>query len=212
MKTNTQPISVANDLLAPVQYVKGVGPERAKVLNRLGITTIRDLLYYIPRKYLDRSQIKKISEVDPFSEDEQTVQGTILAVSPHRTKGGKYLLDVAIGDGSGMIIATWFNQAYLKDYFKKGEQVVLSGKVKFYNRRIQLAGPEFELIKDTQPASQSKSAGRPNLLHTGSIVPCYPLTEGISQKVMRGIMKQAVTKYAPGLSDLFSSMPDIRPA
>lgn len=190
-------MTIPKDLFAPVQFIKGVGPERAKRLERLGVSTVYDLLYFFPRKYLDRSQIKKISDVAETMDEEQTVQGAILAISLRRGRTRKSILEVAVGDGSGVIIATWFNQPYLKQYFSKGQKLILSGKVKLYKQRLQFTSPEFEIGKDTSD----------NLLHTGGIIPCYPLTEGLSQKVIRSVVKRVLDKYVSVLPDVFDTLP-----
>ncbi|MFC1524880.1 ATP-dependent DNA helicase RecG [Planctomycetota bacterium] len=189
-------MSIQNDLLTSVQFIKGVGPERAKMLKRLGVSTVYDLLYFFPRKYLDRSQIKKIRDVSKGIDEEQTIQGTVMAISSHRGRTRKSILEVAIGDGTGVIMATWFNQPYLKQYFKKETRLMISGKVKLYNRRLQFASPEFELGKDSAD----------KMLHTGGIIPCYSLTEGLSQKVIRSVIKRVLEKYVEVLPDVFNSL------
>lgn len=189
-------MSIQNDLLASVQFIKGVGPERAKMLKRLGVSTVYDLLYFFPRKYLDRSQIKKIRDVSAGIDEEQTIQGTVMAISLRRGRTRKSILEVALDDGTGVIMATWFNQPYLKQYFKKETRLMISGKVKLYNRRLQFASPEFELGKDSAD----------KMLHTGGIIPCYSLTEGLSQKVIRSVIKRVLEKYVKVLPDVFNSL------
>jgi ATP-dependent DNA helicase RecG len=195
-KKATKVVSFSNDLFAPVQFIKGVGPERAKIFQRLGITTVYDLLYFFPRKYLDRSLIKKINEVSADTDEEQTIQGTILTLNLRRTRRGMHLLETAISDGSGVVFATWFNQPYLKNVLKKGERLILSGKAKYYNQRIQFTAPEFEMGKDSTS----------DLLHTGGIIPCYPLTAGLGQKVIRSIIKHALERYEDKMPDIFGAL------
>ena len=171
------------DLHKDIQYIKGVGPARAKLLNRLGIFTVEDLLYYIPFRYEDRSNIKPISEIAQYCGDlHQTVQGEILStrvvITPRQKKK---IFEAVIGDSSGHITAKWFNQAFLKDVLKKGSMVVLNGQVKadHYGYGLYIEGPEFEII----------SPGDNALIHTGRIVPIYHVTSGLSQKVMRNIIR-----------------------
>ena len=139
------------ELFASAQFIKGVGPQRIRTLNRLGIFTIRDLLYHFPRRYLDRTKIKTVAEVlkEARSGDdaEQTIQGKVLALSLHRTRRGMNILEILLGDSSGTILANWFNQPYLKRYFHKGDHLILSGKLKFY-KRPTLVTPEYEIIRD----------------------------------------------------------------
>lgn len=111
-----------------VKYVKGVGPQRAKLLNKLGIHTVRDLLFYFPREHLDRTRIKKISELTPG--ERTTITGKVLSGTLRLSTTGIKIFDLAVTDGTGVIWATFFNQPYLKDTFKKGDAVVLSGEVR----------------------------------------------------------------------------------
>jgi len=185
-----------------VQFIKGVGPERAKLLKRLGISTIRDLLYHFPRKYLDRTKIETIAGVltpNPEQETpnlsvEHTIEGKIAAVSLRpawggtplslrRTRRWQTILEVAIADATGLIRATWFNQPYLKEYFHKGDRLLLSGKLKYY-KGYQLESPEYEIIE---------TPGEPAL--PPGLVPCYPLTNGLTQRYLRKIISTALDKY-----------------
>lgn len=185
---------LSNPTFTSAQYLKGVGPQRIKRLNRLGIHTIRDFIYHFPTKYLDRTRIKNIAAVlDPSRRDdeEQTIQGEVLAINLRRTRRGKTILEVAVSDKTAVIYATWFNQPYLKNNFVKGQKLILSGRIKFYDK-IQIVSPEYEIIK--------KDNHHP--LHTASIVPCYPLTEGLNQRFMRRVLKTALQKYAPMMPEI----------
>lgn len=187
------------DIFASAQFIKGVGPGRIKSLNRLGIYTIRDLLYHFPRRYLDRTKIKTIAEVlketDSGDDTEQTIQGKVLALSLHRTRRGMNILELALGDATGIIQATWFNQPYLKRYFQKGDHLILSGKIKFY-KKPTLVAPEYETVRgeDYEP------------LHSGRLISCYPLTEGVNQRFMRKIIKTALDKYSEYIPDTLSGI------
>jgi len=168
-----------------IQYIKGVGPERAKLLHRLGIHVVEDLLYFLPFRYEDRSRIRTIKEVlkDLWKESDkiQTLQGRIISsniiVTPRQ---GKKIFEISISDNSGYITARWFNQVYLKDILKRGKFVVLSGYIKIdtYAGIPYMESPEFEII----------DSGEEDLIHTGRIVPFYHLTNGLSQKMMRKIV------------------------
>jgi ATP-dependent DNA helicase RecG len=191
-------------LLVSAQYIKGVGPERFKLLNKLGIQTIRDLMYHFPRRYLDRSRIKTIGEVleegrksSPGILPEQTIQGKILESVLKRTRRWVSIFQIAVGDDTGIVYATWFNQPFLKEYFNKGDEVILSGKLKFYKQPF-LESPEYEIIKGEEYEP----------LHAGRIIPCYPLTAGLNQKYLRRIIKGAVEKYSSELEDTLKLIPD----
>lgn len=171
-----------------IQYVKGVGPARAKLFNKLGIHTVEDLLNHIPFRYEDRGNLKPVKELllDWYSLKDyasyQTVHGKVIStriiITPRQRRK---IFEATIGDGSGFITAKWFNQPYLKGVFKKDSTVVLSGHVRLdnYSHELYLDSPEYEII-DSQDDE---------LIHTGRIVPVYRLTQGLSQKVFRGIIK-----------------------
>ncbi|MBI5778937.1 MAG: ATP-dependent DNA helicase RecG [Planctomycetes bacterium] len=179
-----------------VQFLKGVGPQRSKLFLRLGINTVSDLLAYIPRKYLDRSQIKSIKEslasINP--DEEVTLKGTITAVRLHLPKYHKTIFEVVLSDSTGHISATWFNQPYLQTVFAKGQEVILSGKIKFY-KYPQLSSPEYEFISGDNFAP----------LHSQGIIPCYPLTEGLTQKFLRRIIRYCLDNYISLVQDNLGS-------
>ena len=148
----------------PIQFIKGVGPAKAVLLANLGITTVEDLLYLFPFRYEDRSQFIPIAMVQTGIP--QTICGTVMSArrnfySKNRT------VEVVITDKSGRISAVWFNQPYLANIFKEGQEVVLYGRVDVFGRRLQMVVPDFELI-----SQEDRS------LNMGRIVPVYPLTKG----------------------------------
>lgn len=191
-----------NKLTDSVQYLKGVGPARARLFNRLGIYTVRDLLYYFPRTYLDRSKIKTIKEIiseRPINTETETIiSGQVLAVSMYPTRSGKRILEVGVGDDTGIITAVWFNQPFLKRVFAKGQKLILAGKLAHYGRTLQIASPEYEVIP-TQFLPDQNGGFTPT--HTQGIVPCYGLTESLGQKFIRRLMKETVPVYAPLVPD-----------
>src|SRR3989338_8873978 len=157
-----------------IQFVKGVGPARKKVFQRLGIESVEDLLYFFPRRYEDRRNLVPISrlKVGEF----QTVTGKILGSASRRswyTK--KHVLEVVLEDDGGHLACTWFNQPYLLNYFKEGRHAVCYGKVDMYKDRLQMISPEWEIIEEKEDAQ----------LNLGRIVPIYPLTQGITQRFLR---------------------------
>ncbi len=174
-----------------IRYVKGVGPKRALAFERLGITSIRDLLYLFPRRYEDRSQFSPIAKL--VLNSHVSVRGEVLAVKlkPLRRMP---ILEVTVGDDSGMIHAVWFNQPYLKNQFAAGQQIILFGKVEWYKDRMQITSPEYEIIEGDEAA-----------IHAGRITPVYPLTEGLFQRSLRTTMKdildaqldRVISEYLP---------------
>lgn len=171
-----------HNLSSPIQYLKGVGPNRAKILQKIGIRTIQDLILYFPRDWDNRKNIKKISQCR-YGEKE-TICGEVLVVALEKTKRNFSLVKIAVSDTSDIIYAIYFNQPYMKDRFKKGDKVILTGKVErgYYGQK-EIQNPEFEIISDDE---------EDNNLNTGRIVPLYTLTEGISQRVMRQLVKTSL--------------------
>lgn len=171
------------------QYVKGVGPHRFRLLNRLGIQTIWDLLTYYPRRYEDRSQFIPIARVKVG--ESHTIKGEVLASGVRQTKTRKMsLFEIAVSDGSRIIYGVWFNQPYLKDYFHVGDKVILYGRIEVF-QHLQMSSPEFEILTNDEEDS----------LHMGRIVPIYPLTQRLTQRPLRGIIYQGLERYLPYAKD-----------
>ena len=174
-----------------IESVKGIGPQRAKLFLRVGIRTVSDALYYLPYRYEDRTELKKISEIRP--DGTGTVQGKIVFANDIRTRMRKFrIFEIAIHDGTGLLKAKWFNQPFLQKNFPLGKDVILSGIVKNSGQAaLEMDSPEYELVSDDTDS----------FIHTKRIVPVYRITEGISQKQFRKIMFGMVTEHASGLSD-----------
>jgi len=172
----------------PIQFIKGVGPAKAKLLANLGVVSVEDLLYLFPHRYEDRSQFTPIAMLQVGMT--QTICGEVLTCrrnfySKNRT------VEVSIGDKSGRITCVWFNQPYLDKIFKIGQEVVLYGRVDIFKKRLQMVVPDFELI-----SSEDRS------LNMGRIVPVYPLTRGITQRYLRKLTDTCLSLYASQLQDI----------
>lgn len=175
------------DLKTPINKVHGIGDKKELALGRLGINTVRDLLYTFPRRHDDYSQLKPIGSLW-FGED-VTVIGTLESVSTRQVRSGKMkLVEAVIADKSGAIRAIWFNQPWMETQLKKAKQVVLSGLIDQYLGKLVMNNPEWEPLSTKQ-------------LHTNRIVPVYPLTKDITQKWLRGVIHEVVEKYSPSLED-----------
>ena len=173
-----------------MQFLKGVGPARRKLLANLGVATIEDLFYIFPRRYEDRTSITPIAKIKLG--ETQTVTGKVLARGGRRTWfTKKHVYETVIDDGSGRLCAVWFNQPYLEYYFKAGAEVVLFGKVEIYKNRLQMVAPEYEIIDRAD-----------DNLNIGRIVPIYPLTRGITQRYLRKIIYQGLERYQDDLKDI----------
>jgi ATP-dependent DNA helicase RecG len=179
------PHSVLNQ---PVQYLKGVGPKRSETLGRLGIHTIYDMLYYFPRDYKDRTRIQKISEAKLGGEI--TIQGKVLGVNSRVARNRMYILEVFVGDETGTVAATWFNQPFLAKKFRIGDILFLHGKVGAY-KYLQLLSPEFEIVSEDEVNVKG-----------GEIIPVYPLTESISHVHFRKIMRDTVNSFSDYIEEI----------
>lgn len=173
-------------LKASVTVLPGVGKQHAATLSRLDIATLRDMLYYFPRRYDDYSQLKPINRL--WYGEEVTVIGTVQSVATRPIRSGKLqLVEAVVSDGSGALRVNWFQSKYGKRV-QTGAQVVLSGKVDQYLGRLVMTNPEMEPLEQEQ-------------LSTNRIVPVYPLTAGITQRWLRRMMHQVVMYWAPRIPD-----------
>ncbi len=169
----------------PVQYLKGVGPRLAEKLSRLNILNLRDLLYHFPRKYEDRSQLKSI---DSLKKGEiATIRGKVLLIGEERTSKGKKLLKAIVDDGTGKITMVWFSYRGVKNLLPLGKDIIFTGKVEEFSGRC-MVHPEFEVVE-----------GESLQLNMGRIVPLYPSTQDITQRLWRKLIFQSLEKYVPFL-------------
>lgn len=171
-----------------VQYIKGVGPKRAELLKRIGIHTIRDLLFYFPREYQDRRNIVPISNLLPG--ESATVIGAVKAINESRPfrRGShvRHILKVVVSDNTGILYLIWFNQPFRTSQFQVGDRYIFSGKVSSQTLTTEMNTPEYEKVDNDHD----------EFIHTQRIVPIYPLSEQINQRWLRSILKQTVEKYA----------------
>ncbi|MFN8499407.1 MAG: ATP-dependent DNA helicase RecG [Anaerolineae bacterium] len=179
-------IPATGDLDGPMTQIPGVSGVYAKNLARLGVATIRDLLFLIPRRYEDFSRLKTIHQL--MYGEEATIVGAVQSTNNRRTAKGMTITTSVLSDATGYIQATWFNQPFLLQQLRPGRQIVLSGRVESYLGKLVYQSPEWE------PLDQE-------LIHTGRLVPIYPLTQGIGPRWMRNTAKRVVDAYAPRLSD-----------
>ncbi|MEK6706787.1 MAG: ATP-dependent DNA helicase RecG [Bdellovibrionota bacterium] len=173
-----------------VQYVKGVGPYIGGILRNRGINTVRDLLFFFPRAYEDRSKFFRINELEV--NNKATIAAQVLSIRriPAR-QPGRYFLDVRCGDTSGSITLKWFNVPRgLECRLKLGSQIIATGTVKSYMGRPEMAHPELSsgLIDPEQP-------------NVGRVVPVYTEIDGIPSRTIRKILWEALRKYASELED-----------
>ena len=158
----------SNSLDTPIQFIKGVGPKRAKVLESLNIFTIKDLLYYFPRKYLDRTSLSTIGSISEG--DEVNLVGRVKSVNLRRMKKGNFVT-ANVADHTGSIRLMWFNAAdYIHQSLKVGDLLTMHGKVAAYKGSPQIVHPEYDKLNANEIS-----------LTTGFIIPVYPLTDDLKK-------------------------------
>lgn len=160
-----------------IRYLKGIGEQRAKLFNQLGIYTVEDLLYYFPRGYEDRTEFREIEEVI----EGETVCLKLTVFSPVReihTKRRMNIYSMIACDDSGSINIVWYNNKYVKGQFFQGERYVFYGKITVRNGKKEMINPLYE-----KEGSEK---------YTGKIVPLYPLTGKLTQKIVQSAMENAL--------------------
>ena len=188
----------AHPLATALQFVKGIGPQRAKLLANLGLHTVEDALYYLPTRHEDRSQLTPLRSLKP--NDVTTVSGTIRAVSPPPRGRPRVPLSALLSDGTGFLTCVWFGQAYLERVFQRGQRLIVHGKVQRYRSGpLQMQVKDFEIVEDESGDAASEPGDE--TLHTGRLVPVYGLTRGLTARPMRRLMKRLVDGYVDGLDD-----------
>lgn len=179
-------------LASSVRYIKGIGPKKAKSFALAGVLTVEDLLYFFPRRYEDRRNLLPINKLQIGQL--ATIKATVLARNQRRSfkRRGFNILEVAVGDETGRIFCVWFNQPYLKEYFKPQTEIILYGKIELYGRKLQMNSPEFEII----------SGDEQDTLSFGRITPVYRLPEGVGQRVLRRLIRSLLEEFVPLLHDV----------
>src|SRR2546423_3359585 len=187
MTSSTETRSPKVYLEMPINYLKGVGPARAELLRRLGILTARDLLFHIPHRYEDASTINPIASLEPGMDG--TIIGKVISKGIIPTRKGLRIFQAVLQDESGMIEASWPGQPFLDRTIEKGDMMLLTGAVRFFHGR-QLQPREF--IQLGKEDADVKS---------GKVLAVYPATEGLSFKMIRGIIDTHLDALLPLLSE-----------
>jgi ATP-dependent DNA helicase RecG len=168
----------------PVQFVRGVGPRRAEALGRLGVHTARDLLFHTPRRYEDASTVTPIGSVQTGRD--VTVIGEVFAKGVVPTRAGLRIFQVVLRDASGSVECSWPGQPFLDRVFHRGDMVLVTGPVRFYNGK-QIQPREYVVLGTAEEGVEP----------TGKVLPIYPATEGLSQKLLRAILEQNLDRLLP---------------
>lgn len=173
------------DLNKDVKYVKTVGPNRVKLLNKLNIYTLKDLITYFPRDYEDRSKPKNLYEC--VDGEEVLIEAMATGRINEMRKGKMVISRLIVKDQTGTCYITWFNQGYLRDKFQPGRMYRFFGKISNKNGRFEMNSPVFDEI------DQSKN--------TGKIIPIYPLTYELKQNTLRKIIENGLLEVKGQLQE-----------
>jgi ATP-dependent DNA helicase RecG len=189
-KTRVHTIMSNEPLDSRVTVIKGVSSSVATKFNKLNVNTIRDLLYFFPHRHLDYSQRKFISQLTEG--EEETIIANVWQAQQIRP-GGRLSTEAIVGDETGNLRVVWFNNPYLAKSLPVNTRIVISGRVRLFNGRYVFESPEWELAEDKE------------LIHTGRLVPIYPLTQGLRPRQVRKLMKQVVDQWAWQIEDFLPS-------
>ncbi|MCD6453236.1 MAG: ATP-dependent DNA helicase RecG [Dehalococcoidales bacterium] len=182
-----KPLSaVTGSLDSPITVVKGISLNLAARFNKLGVSTIRDLLYFFPHRHLDYSQKKSISQLEEG--EEETIIANIWQAREVRL-GGRRSTEAIVGDETGNVRIVWFNNPYLVKRLTVNTRVVISGRVSQFNNRYVFESPEWELVSDE------------DLIHTGRLVPVYSLTRGLHPRQVRKLIKGVIDQWMGQVAD-----------
>jgi len=174
-------------LQTQVRFLPGVGPVRAECLQRLGIETVEDLLWHLPRDLVDLTEVRGVGDLEP--DLLQTVRGEVVELEDRRISGGRRMAAVVIDSGDGFLKATWFNQSWVLGKVRHGDAILFSGKPKRRAGRWEMTHPRIQVI-DVD-----------DLEAHGGLLPKYPLTDGVTMEVMRRITREAADRFIEHIGD-----------
>ena len=179
--------SVSVGLDSPITALRSVTTRLAPRLRRLGVQTVRDLLYFFPNRHNDFGQVRRVSELQVGQE--QTVVGVVWeAREASRGRGGTKATEAVLGDETGNIRIVWFNQPYLARTFRPNTHLVVSGRVSLFGGRPVFESPEYEVVE---------GADVTDLVHTGRLVPVYPTPGGVSPRTVRRAVREGLDLGIP---------------
>ncbi len=174
---------LVDPLQQPVQYVRGVGPRLAQAFGRLGIRTVEDLLYHVPRRYEDRSRFATLygAAHDGFA----TFRVKVVRLREPQLRSAKKLTEVYVTDGTALAVAKFWGRRHLDKVLSPGTEIVLWGRVRRERGQIEVESPEFE-----------RASEEDGTLHTGRVVPVHPATEQLSPRLVRRAVHAALEAFA----------------
>ena len=178
------------DLNTPVSDLPGIGPFFAKKFEKLGVHTVENLFYHVPSRYLDYSLVTTINKLHP--DETATIHAKIVSITNVFSKRGIRMQIGSVEDVTGKLMVVWFNQPFLVRTLYPGRLVSLSGKIGFFNRKLCLNSPDYEILETEEKET----------FHTGRFVPIYQETAGLSSKWIRTKIRDAfanisIEEYLP---------------
>ena len=178
---------VDDPLLTPLQFLKGVGPARAALLEKLELRTVGDLLWHLPRDLLDLTNIRRPRDLE--EKLEQTVRGVIVDVDARQGRLGKSIVASLLECDGEYVRGVWFNQPWMRQRLQVGAWVLWSGKPKRHDGRWQFSHPRIQVIDEEDRVTH------------GGLLPKYALTEGVRMEEMRRIVRSAVAEFVEAVPD-----------
>ena len=171
---------------APIYALKRVSFPLAVKFDKLGVHTVRDMLLLVPRRHVDYGDPVPVSDLEPGRE--QTVRVHVWGARERQMGFRMRAAEATVGDSSGMLKCLWFNQPWIAKQLPVNAEIVVSGKVSVRDGRPAFDNPEWELWSS-------------DLMHTGRLVPIYPLTQGLQNRTVRRVMREALDVYIDRLPD-----------
>ena len=186
-------VPLRDELKTPITCIKGIGPKLAEALAKKGIVTVEDALYLLPNRYEDRRELKRIAELRPGNTE--AFFATVVSAEALTTKGGRRYFEAIVRDETGSLPLKWFHfhPTYMKKNLQPGRRGIFIGDVAQFGFQREMHHPEVEWAAEGEDLSQVMARDPDNF---GRILPVYPLTEGVSQKVMRRIMRDTVQQFS----------------
>lgn len=187
------------NLQTPLQVIRGVGPKLSELLARRGVKSVEDALYLLPHRYEDRREVRPIARLRPGMTE--VFSATVVSAGMTTTKGGRRFFEAVVADDSGSVALKWFNSnpTFMKRVWRVDRAGVFTGEVAQFGYQREVHHPDVEWLEAGQSVADVLAADPVNF---GRIVPVYPLTEGLSQKVMRRVMKEVVDGFLPNVAEL----------
>ena len=173
----------------PVQFLKGVGPDRAELLRKLDLETARDLIFFFPRDYQDLTELSNVADI----KDDSLVRlhGTVVELDQRNTSSGGSVLGALVRCQGGNVRAIWFNQPFMLKRLPVGQQLLISGKARLRGGIWEIVHPDLKYVEgdDVDPR--------------GKLLPVYSLTEGLRQSQIRRVVAPVVESLAEHLDEVF---------